>query len=242
MKSTTPLSLLTGLLSLTIAQGLKAQHNELSLQTASGLFALQGNLVTNQSFFNIGTDFQGRDISYTNNPFSPKSGFSYSFSVQAQHLIKGRFIYGMQVSYESLATQTQITEGYASGVAIPFVDGHSTIRHQYVNLHPLLGYRWGRQAWQLDLSIGLDLAFGSSATEKGEAFTASHQAYITHNRLSVPPFDRRPRLDLTAYYRRFGLSVGYAKGTTNYIANLAFGSKYAIYEQVWRAGLVYRLF
>ena len=241
MKSTTSPGLIAVLFSLTITQGLKAQHNEVILQTESGLFALKGNLVTDHSVFNIGTDFQGRDISYTNNPFSPKSGFSYGFSVQAQHLTKGRFIYGIQVNYESLATRTQITEGYASGVAIPFVEGHSTIRHQYVNLHPLLGYRWGQQAWQLDLSIGLDFALGSSTTETGRAFTASRQEYTTHRALSVPPFDQRPRIDLTAYYHRFGISVGYARGTTNYIANLSFGSSYAIYDQVWRAGLVYRI-
>jgi hypothetical protein len=55
----------------------------------------------------------------------------------------------------------------------------------------------------------------------------------------MPTVDVRPRVNLTGYYRSFGLNVGYSLGVLSYTPSSRSDAT-QVYSQYWRAGLNYR--
>ncbi|GAB4028720.1 hypothetical protein GCM10028773_63440 [Spirosoma koreense] len=89
--------------------------------------------------------------------------------MQAQRVAKTNWITGLQLAYESLATQTSIIGGSDLGRFISFQQGRSTFTYEYITLHPFLGHRFGNRQVSLDLTAGLDVSFNLRTWEKGRA-------------------------------------------------------------------------
>ena len=222
-----------------------AQYNELSAQLGSGLFSFHGSKVVQESFFNIVRDAVPPppvgSYSYTNDPWSSRSGFSWGVTMQAQHVARKNFISGLQLSYESMATRTKIVSGSDQGNFIPFQKGNATFTYEYINVHPFLGQRFGNRNLSVDVTVGLDAAIGLYNWENGRATTAANELYLTYRKRSIPGLDLRPRLNATAYYHKVGLSFSYAHGLTNYSAGLVGVSSAETTSQIWRVNAVYRI-
>ncbi|UHG92984.1 hypothetical protein [Spirosoma oryzicola] len=235
--------LISGLLLLN-ALVAKAQYNELSTQVGSSLFAFHGDRVVHQSFFTILRESTPATVgspSYTNDPWSSRSSFSWTVNMQAQHVSKKNMIAGLQLAYESLATKTKIIGGSDLGQFIAFQQGSSRFTYEYINLHPFVGQRFGNRQTSLDLTAGLDAAISLANWEKGKGVTASNDVYLTYHKHAVPGLDLRARLTATAYYQNVGLSVSYAHGLTDYSAGSMGRVGSATTSQVWRISASYRL-
>ncbi len=211
------------------------QRTEFSVQAGSGLFSFYGPNAVSET----GIVYNG-DV-YLTNPYGRNSGFSYSIAGQIQHTDKNKLIYGVQVGYEQLTSRVAITSMYGDFGFISLVDGRAKLQNQYLNLNPFVGKRFGNAQFSLDATIGLDAAIGLSSRELGKVVDVKSPFLMgTGRKLPFPDVDLRPRLNLTGYYRAFGLSLGYSHGLSNY-AGKRYSTNAEIFSRLWRVGLAYRL-
>ncbi len=214
------------------------QRTEFSGQAGSGLFSFRGPGAVSE------TRIYGNDtppLFVLGNPYGRRSGFSYSVAGQIQHITRSGFIYGVQAGYESLTSRVGITTiTYAE--IFPIIPqptaGWATLRNQYVNVQPFVGKRFGNQHVSLDVTAGADLAGGLSSHEQSES-QGTMGYHTTDMDRPHPSVDLRPRVNLTGYYRAFGLSLGYSHGLTKYTIDPYSDNR--IYGRMWRVGVVYRL-
>ncbi len=213
------------------------QHTEFSVQAGSGLFSYRGPGAVRETTLLL----LGGGAPVLTNPYSNNSGFSYSLAGQVNRITKSRFTFGIQAGYESLASRTtDILSIYGvDNALIVKTAGYATLRNQCVNLHPFVGKRFGNERISLDLTAGTDLGFVLSSHERSELNGISGYYTATDRDQRHPAIDIRPRLNLTGYYRAFGLSLGYSHGLTNYASSPFDNNK--IYTRMWRVGVVYRL-
>lgn len=228
------------------------QTTEYSVQLGSGLFSFRGDNAEKSTDFLL--DFSQNNYThppgYFLNPFGRHSGFSYTANFQAQRVTKGHFIYGLQAGYESLSSRINITDISAivnkstPTNSNPYgVSGSKTIlTSQYLILHPFLGRRMKIfKSISTDLTFGWDFAFRMNSKEKTTVHTADYDYYLKSN-LDGPQLDNRLRMDLTNYYKKVGLTIGYSYGFTPYIAKLRWRlNSLKAYSQMIRLGLVFRL-
>lgn len=214
------------------------QQTEFAVQAGSGLFGFRSPGAASE------TTLHGNDVAslpyILGNSYGRSSGLSYSLAGQVQRVAQGRLVYGIQIGYESLESRIPITRyiGGFSLVETP-ADGRATLRNQFINLHPFFGKRFGKQRLSLDATAGVDVGFILSEHEFSELrYNGSYYTTTDRDR-PAPTVDVRPRLNLTGYYRAFGLSIGYAQGLTNYVSTMFTDRK--AYTRMWRVGLVYRL-
>ncbi len=215
-----------------------AQQTQISFQAGSGLFSFGGESATRTSFINLGGT--PSISSYTNNPYGESSGFSYSFGVQLQKFAPGNFIYGLQLSYESLASRLSID--YASG-DIPWVvrEGETILRSNFINLFPSIGQRVNLiKGIDSDFLLGADLALGLSGKEKYNFTTTEGDESSGSNSRDIPNLDFRPRIEFVNYYKNVGLSIGYSYGVRNFQDGLD-GANREVYSRYLRLALNFRL-
>ncbi len=117
--------------------------------------------------------------------------------------------------------------------------GKALIRNRYLNLQPFVGKRVCYKKVDLDITAELDFGVGLSSREKAVIISSAGK-YIVTTKRPLPTVDFRPRLNLTGYYRAFGLSLGYSHGITNYSAG-QYGNRPEVYSRMWRIGVAYRL-
>ena len=129
---------LTLIILLVSAQFCLGQQRQFSFQLNSGLFSFGGSSASETSFFNVG---DGNTISgYTNNPYGKNSSFSYGLGVQAQKITPKNFIYGLQLSYESLSSKLTIDNAYGE-ITWTVEDGETVLTNNFINLFPSVGQR-----------------------------------------------------------------------------------------------------
>ena len=210
-------------LSLTCAYG---QKFEFSLQANAGAYSYSGISATGTSFFNS----NGTGGYYTNNIYGNKSGFSYGASAQLQHLARGGFMVGLQAGYYWLRSYENINQVYPpvfylaaddygpEGFAynpIP-VKGHATLQSYSIDLSPFVGYRVKlNKKMHLDLMPGADIAFSTSAYDKGTATDAQNITYRTNRKMTDAPTDFRLKFGTAIGYKRWIITASYAHGLTN---------------------------
>jgi hypothetical protein len=170
---------------------------------------------------------------------------SYGVALQQQRVTKGRLLLGLQAGYERLRSRVNLVLLYYPGADyLPSIGGRSGRTHlinEFVNVHPFVGRRFGLgQMLTLDVTAGADLGLLLHSQEKGRATDDQGHAVTSDLERPQPGLDLRPRLNLTTYYKRTGLSLGYSHGLTNYRRNWVGGVNEAC-AQVWRLGVVYRL-
>lgn len=211
------------------------QKTEYSFHLNSGGSAYRGPSAESASAINLSDT---NIASYTNNPYGKQLGFSYGLAGQVQRVTRKHMLVGMQAGYEVLQSRVSIANISSRGFNTA-TTGHTTLANQFINAHPFLGYRVALNAVAIDLTAGPELGFLRRSHEEGKA-TAQGQTYTTDLDRTHPNTDVRVRLNLAAYYKHVGLTLGYSRGLTDYQGNYV-GGLNGVYSQVFRAGLAYRI-
>lgn len=174
-------------------------------------------------------------------PHGKASGFSYGLTGQWQHVGRKGLLAGFQLGYESLTSRLSVNELVGDFYfGDNTVDGQGWLKNQYVLLQPFAGKRFGTAKASLDVTAGVDLAYGLSSRDSYSIWVAGEEKLgLNGTDHDMPTVDVRPRISLTGYYRSFGLNVGYSFGLTNYTPNSRYDNT-SVYSQYWRAGLSYR--
>ncbi|HAL82439.1 MAG TPA: hypothetical protein DCO83_09520 [Mucilaginibacter sp.] len=230
-----------------------AQKIELSVGANSGLFHYSGNYATPVSYINEG---QTGNQNYTNNPYGSKNGFSYGGDVQAQYVSKSGFITGLQAGYEVLRSQVAINSYHPYYLLIPFyniaepsyqtpVKSQTYLQNQDINVNPYIGYRLQIKKIKIDLMPGVDIGFNISSYDKGKATGTDGTVYRTDLKRPDAPTDVRLKFAVAAYYKKWGLTAGYAHGLKNYVSGNTYINNTEVAEvahsELLRFGLIYRI-
>ena len=212
------------------------QHTEFSVQAGSGLFGFRGPGASSGTTLLV-TDFSSYHA--LENPYGRSSGFSYSLTGQVQHITGKSFLYGVQAGFESLTSQVAVIL-VSGGLFYPYAtNDRARLRIQYATLHPFIGRRFGNDRVSIDATAGVDVSTGLTERLLGETTSNGSSFTTPYDSRPLPAVDVRPRLNLTGYYRAFGLTIGYSHGLTTY-PNDPFGAA-KITSRMWRVGVVYRL-
>jgi hypothetical protein len=219
-------TLLLTLFGICLLTQLHAQQSEFSLQASGGLFHYSGTSAAFSSYI-IQNGTASKD-NYTNDPYGHKDAFSYGVSVQEQYIAKSGFILGVQAGYEILKSKVDITQvrpflyfdDAPGAAAYPYTPsaGQTFLQDRSINFNPYLGYRLKMKAVKLDLMPGVNLGINLSSYDKGKAITATNPSatYTTDLKLAKAPTDVQLKLGAAAYYNKFGVTVSYGHGLTNY--------------------------
>lgn len=230
----------TTCLFLLFAVKMHAQRTEYSIALNSGLFSFTGKSATSTSFINYNGSL---NYSYTNNPFGSQSGLSYGLSGNVKRISKHYFLVGFDLGYERLISKTSINSVSASTATMTYgydASGKTMLNFDFINFQPFAGYRINAGAIILDVTAGMDIAFCLNATEKGNATSVTGTEYSTNvNRKNITT-DLRPRVQLSAHYRKTGIYLGYSLGLYNYQSGIIGGSN-DCYSRMLRFGVAYRL-
>lgn len=220
----------------------QAQSTEFTLHATSGYFGYRGKSATGTSFIN------NADIApqsgYTNNPYGNRFTLSYGGAGQVQRITSHRLVLGAQVGYEWLRSRVEINEYYASySLSQPPMPatGHTILNSRFINTHLFAGHRFALGPVSLDATVGPELALLRGRREKGEASGGGTTIRTNRTRhTSVTTDLLRARANLTAYYQRLGLSVGYSSGLLDQKRGYVGGTN-DLYSQMLRVGLAYQL-
>ncbi|MCC3157462.1 hypothetical protein LJ737_09440 [Hymenobacter sp. 15J16-1T3B] len=220
-----------------LSSGAQAQTWESAALLTSTGFNFRGASAARESMINVRSNSSN---GYTNNPYGALPGVAYGAALQQQRVTRGKVLFGLQAGYERLRSRVNNVLVWSGGDVLEEARGHTNLIHDFVNVHPYAGRRFGLGPLSLDAAAGLDLGLLLHCQEKGFA-TTSAQRFTTDLERGQPGLDTRLRLDLTGYYHRVGLAASYSHGLTNYRSGWVGGANEA-YSQVWRLGVVYRLF
>ena len=214
------------------------QKKQITFQVNSGLFSFGGKSASSTSFMNISD--VGSIPDYTNSPYGKNSSFSYGFGIQFQQLTSKNFMYGLQLSYESLSSKLTIDNAYGE-ITWSVEDGKTILTSDFINLFPSIGQRVKLfNGVDSDFLFGFDFGIGLSSKEKYSLTTNQGHKISGANERESPNVDFRPRIEFINYYKNFGLSIGYSYGLTNYQSSLDGGDREAK-PRYLRFGLNYRL-
>jgi hypothetical protein len=215
-----------------------AQKTEFSGHLTSGFATFRGPSAESSSLIILPR--QAGSGPYTNNAYGTRPGLSYGAALQVQHITPQHTVVGVQAGYEQLRSKVRIDNVFDRNFATIRTDGTTTLTNSCINVHPFIGHRFVAGKVDVDLTVGPEVGLLRSH-EQGSATTAQGVRYSTDLNREHPTADLRGRANLTAYYHRAGLSLGYSTGLTNYRAGYVGGTN-ELYSQVFRLGLSYRLY
>jgi len=221
-----------------------AQRMEYSLSFNSGLFSFAGRSSASSSFIN-GNHSSTASNAYTNNPYGSKNGLCYGMSANVKRVTKINIIYGIDLGYEMLRSQTTINGVYDYSVALSSTlnpaSGKTNLNFSFINLQPFAGYRFAIKPVYIDITAGVDVARCLTAREDGNAKTTTGLAYNTSMDRKTITTDIRPRVQLAAGYKRWGVYTGYSLGLKNYLKDRVSGGTNESFSRILRFGITYRL-
>ncbi|MFD1469271.1 hypothetical protein ACFQ48_13645 [Hymenobacter caeli] len=234
---------------LALAKPAAAQHVEFSGRAGLGLLRFDGN---GAAATTLAAD-QDNDGStagdFTINPVGKRAGFGFGASIRAQHVGGRGLLAALEVGYDRLQSQTDVTGYYPfydTGFPPNAASGTTKLRVQSVPIFAGIGQRVGKAgAVQLDAVIGPEWAVLWGAREKGQgSYTTLGPAgtWQTDNAVQLTKkHDFRLRADLTAWYHRLGLTASYALGLTALRSESAYVSDEDARSRTLRLGVAYRL-
>ncbi|TGE22412.1 hypothetical protein E5K00_19420 [Hymenobacter aquaticus] len=214
------------------------QQTEVSAHLTSGAASFRGAAAASEAMLVLPTAAGVRP--YTNDAYGRRPAFSYGIAGQVQRVTAAGRLLGVQAGYEFLRSRVQLTSVLDRSGTVVLADGHTTLTNSGLNVHPFFGQRFDLGGVALDVTAGPEVGLVLRSHEKGEAVSGKGVRYGVDQDLSHPSVDARARLNLTAYYRNTGLSLGYSRGFTNY-QGASEGDANGRYAQVFRAGLSFRL-
>ena len=231
------LLLFPGLLMLSAVFG---QTTELGLSLNTGLFSFAGHSAAPTSFINYSTP---QHSGYTNDPYGSKSGWCDGLSADLRRVTRRHLLFGVSLGYEALRSQVPLTgvdvytgiDAYSIGA-----QGHTDLTSRFINLFPSVGYRFTPGKMTVDITGGVDLAYCLSVGEKGKADAVNGVTFASSRDRKTISMDIRPRLQLSAGYRRTAVYVGYSYGLSNYMKGYI-GGPTGAYSRLLRFGVQYRL-
>lgn len=214
------------------------QTYQLSVQASSGLFSFGGESAGRKSSINIS------DVAsipnYINSPYGTRSGFSFGIGIHGQKITSGNFIYGLQLSFESLKSKLAIDNAYGE-VNWTVAHGEATLTSCFINLFPSIGKRFNLlRNVDSDILLGSDLGIGLSSKERYCVGTSQGSNVSGTYEREIPGIDFRPRIEFANYYKSIGFTVGYSYGLTNYLGNMD-GADRDASSRYLRLGISYRL-
>ncbi|QNF33307.1 hypothetical protein HUW51_11415 [Adhaeribacter swui] len=214
------------------------QSLEFSAQVNSGLSWFGGGSAASRSFI-IVSDV-ANSANYTNHPYGKMPGVSYGVSAQVQKITSKNWLFGAQAGYEVLRSKLKVNEisSFAARV-ITITEGQTVLRNTFINTHVFFGRRLHRGNWDIDVTAGPEMGLGQNSHENGFATENNGNKYISNLDRTHLKTDWRARLQVAAYYRKIGLSLGYAHGLSNYQSNLE-GANFKTYARITRLGVIYR--
>jgi hypothetical protein len=224
--------ILTVLVNATIS----GQTTEISEQLSSGLFYFGGPYSVKTSVIR---SINNLDNNYTDNPYGRFSGFSYVLGLKVQRITKSNFIFGLQSSFESLSSKVKVTNVLTQSVHIS--DAKTILINQFLSFHPFLGKRIKLiNLITSDLTFGTDLGIDLNIREHETGTLDNMSKYdFFYTNLNKPrSIDIRPRIEFINYYKKFGLTIGYSYGLTNYTNKMVSGNMEA-FSRMIRFGLAY---
>jgi len=218
-----------------------AQKTEFGISLNSGLFSFAGSLAESATFINYSLNSGS-----TNNPYGSKNGLSYGISANLKQVTKKNLVLGLDLGYEVLGSKVSINSVWISNDEYYDAEGQTFLNNDFINLFPQIGYRFNTKKVSFDLVAGSDIAFCLNTAEKGEATASNGLTYTTSGDQKTITKDFRPRIQLSANYKKAGIYAGYSYGLTNYLPDLLWGTsnqggKYGAYSRLLRFGLTYRL-
>lgn len=219
----------------------QAQKTEIQARLNSGLFKFEGAAAEKISQFNYSPQWNS---AYTNNPFGSNFASCIGISGNIKRVTKSLFLYGADVGYEKLRSKT-IINAVSTSTKNYTASGQSYLINNFINLHPFVGFRVINKKITLDFSGGFDIAFGLSGKEKGNAIAytdTGNVLIVTNNDRGKIKKDIRPRLQLSAQYKKVGVYAGYSLGLSNYLfGSMGDFATFDAYSRLFRFGLSYQL-
>jgi hypothetical protein len=221
-----------------------AQKTEFGISLNSGLFSFAGSLAESTSFINYNAE---TNSGYTNDQYGSKNGLSYGISANIKYITDQNIILGVDLGYEELRSKVSINSVWSSGEGSEGVyydaTGQTFLNNDFINIFPQIGCRFKSKKVYFDLVVGWDIAFDMNANEKGEATASNGITYTTSRDRETIGTDFRPRIQLSANYKKTGIYAGYSYGITNYTPDYFWGTSYigGTYSRFFRFGLTYRL-
>ncbi|RSK46874.1 hypothetical protein [Hymenobacter rigui] len=221
-----------------LATAAQAQQTEFSVQATSGYFGYRGESATNTSQLILSDVAQIPH--YTNNPYGNRFTLSYGGAGQVQRVTAGGLLMGVQAGYEWLRSRVNIDRLYGDIPSGDAASGHAILTNSSIQAHGFIGWRFRVRQMELDATLGPEVGFRQHLREKAEATNGTSRYTTDTERYASGTPDVRARLNLTAYYHRFGVAVGYSHGLSNYRAGFVGGTN-DLYSRMLRLGLVCRL-
>lgn len=214
------------------------QKTELRISLDSGLSSFGGKSAESSSFI-LSSETIG--YNYTNNPYGSKNALAYGVSLNLRRVTKVNFIYGLGIGYENLRSKTSVTSvfKYEEEVAVP-VSGETFMDISTINVNPFAGYRFNADKFPIDLVAGFDFANILSTKEKGDTADTNGNKYTTSLDRKTNSIDFRPRIQVSADYKKFGVYLGYSFGLSNYKENFS-GTNNTAYSKIFRFGITYQV-
>jgi hypothetical protein len=217
------------------------QTNEVYLQGGTSLLSFKGASATSTSFFNYSEVLNRR---YTNNPYGSKVDFGYHLFGSFQRVTKSNLLFGLAAGYEkgrSKVVVSMLSSPYLSIAPLPPVTGKTNLNIDFLNTRPFVGYAFKFGHARVDVSSGFDIAWCLKVKEKGEVKTEVGDIITTSLDRKTIKTDFRPTMQVAAYYKVYGIYVGYAFGASNYKSGYIGGIN-ECYSRIFRAGIAYRLY
>jgi hypothetical protein len=216
------------------------QKTEYRLSFNSGLFSFTGKSAQPVSFIN---NAEHLNIAYTNNPYGSAPGICYGFSGNLKRVSKSKFVFGFDLGYELLKSKIAIDyiAGYNGVATYQYsAKGQTFLKFNFINLEPFAGYRFILKQVNLDITGGIDFGYCLNAHENGSATATNGTTYKTSLDRTTIKTDIRPRLQLSADYKKFGVYAGYSAGLVNYKSGYIGGTN-DCYSGLFRFGMTYQL-
>lgn len=194
------------------------QKTEFRVALNSGLFSFVGPSAKGTTAIYYYTQ---TNTSNSNLAFGAKKALSYGLSLNIKRLTKTNILLGVDLGYEVLRSKASIDKVYEyDGTTANEYNATGQIFSDYsfLNLNPFIGYRFYLKYFSVDLTGGFDVGYCLSAMANGNATATNGKKYTTldRERKSVS-FDFRPRVQLSANYKKLGLYLGYSYGLINYL-------------------------
>lgn len=215
-----------------------AQKTEYFANINSGFFYFTGE----NSSAETGITLQPEIRPFIYNSPGRKSGASFEVSLQGQYVTRKKIIYGIEIIYQSIQSKTNIVAAsqFIYSSTILFANGNSFLSSSFIDIAPFMGYRLTSRKLIIDLKGGPEYAVCIDRKEKINAtLINSGQEIKEEHSLNKRP-DFRTRLQLTTFYKRFGINAGYFHGISNYYKKDEVGNPKA-YSRFLRLGLTFKI-
>jgi hypothetical protein len=227
------------------------QKTELSVSLNSGLFSFAGESSAPTSFINFNDQINS---GYTNNPYGSKNGICYGLSGNIKRVSTQNFIFGLDLGYEMLRSKVSINKisGFTGTSTYEYdASGQTFLNTDFINLNPFIGYRIPVKQVNVDVTGGLDFGYNLRTHENGDATAINGTKYETSADRRTIKWDIRPRVQISASYKKLGVYIGYSFGLSNYVNDYNEGTDYyegtnhegtnEAYSRIFRFGMTYQI-